>query len=804
MSALFRFMDWSLRAKMAALLVVASLLPLGLATFVNIREARERLLANTAALLAARGDHLADRIDAFHRGYQRSAGRISRLPNAAALCQARPEEIERFQGGLRAVLEVWPASDANIVGVAILDSAGSVRVATEEALIGLDLSYHGHVREALRGAAITSDIYFAEPQVVFEPRIAYLDPVRGTDGKIAGTAVLWIRASALWDVMKASNELAGAGSFAVLFDREGIRIGHTFSEDMIFHPGGRLDHDRIEALVAERRFGEKTRALLEDVRPFPEQFDRARSEAPDRGLFRGFAPVNQKWNYGVARRFETVRWTVFYMIPEQSLNTQIAVMTRQKIVFTAVITLIALLAGTLFAALILKPVGSLSTATKLIAGGDLAARVETTRDDELGRLGASFNSMAERIEVQAMALKKARDDLEVRVQERTADLGQANESLRNTQARLNSTLAAGSIGTWTWDIVSDRLVADEFTACMFSIEAKAAAKGLPAEAYLKVIDEEDRPRVVNALDRAIQSCGQYDIEYRVRRHDGEFRWLQARGRVECDVSGKALSFHGAVMDIAERKQAEETSERLRDAEKEQLAAVEAGRAKNEFLAMMSHELRTPLNAVIGFTGTLLMELPGPITPEQRKQLETIKGSARHQLSLINDLLDLAKIESGRFTLKLEPVDCAKVVREVAETLRPMAEGKALDLHVDLPNGATTVQADNRALKQILINLLNNAIKFTDKGEVRIAVGGSNGKTEIAVSDTGGGISAEDQKRLFRPFSRLDRGSRYEEGSGLGLHLSRQLATLLDGEIVIESQPEKGSKFTLIFGGRQQA
>jgi hypothetical protein len=130
-------MDWPLRAKMAALLVVASLLPLGVETFANIREVRERLLANTAALLAARADHLADRIDTFHRGYAHSAGRISRLPNAAALCQARPEEIDRFKGGLRAILEVWPASDANIRGVAILDLSGTVRVATEEAVRNL-------------------------------------------------------------------------------------------------------------------------------------------------------------------------------------------------------------------------------------------------------------------------------------------------------------------------------------------------------------------------------------------------------------------------------------------------------------------------------------------------------------------------------------------------------------------------------------------------------------------------------------------------------------------------------------------
>jgi PAS domain S-box-containing protein len=144
------------------------------------------------------------------------------------------------------------------------------------------------------------------------------------------------------------------------------------------------------------------------------------------------------------------------------------------------------------------------------------------------------------------------------------ELKRVEGSLRDTQARLNSTLAAGSIGTWTWDLVHDRLAADEFTARMFSIETDAAAKGMPSEVYLQVIKEEDRPGVAGALERAIQSCGNYDVEYRVRQKDGVFRWLQAKGRVEGDAAGNALNFHGAVMDITERKRIEGRFRRLVD------------------------------------------------------------------------------------------------------------------------------------------------------------------------------------------------------------------------------------------------
>jgi len=149
------------------------------------------------------------------------------------------------------------------------------------------------------------------------------------------------------------------------------------------------------------------------------------------------------------------------------------------------------------------------------------------------------------------------------------ELKRMEESLRDTQTRLNSTLSAGSIGTWTWDIVNDRLAADEFTARMFSIETEAAAKGLPADAYLLAIVDEDRPGVASALEHAIQSCGHYDIEYRVQQKDGTLRWLQARGRVDCDAAGNGVSFHGAVMDITERKASQEDLRRSQ----QQLAGV---------------------------------------------------------------------------------------------------------------------------------------------------------------------------------------------------------------------------------------
>lgn len=252
----------------------------------------------------------------------------------------------------------------------------------------------------------------------------------------------------------------------------------------------------------------------------------------------------------------------------------------------------------------------------------------------------------------------------------------------------------------------------------------------------------------------------------------------------------------AIRDIGDRKKIELTLH------EKNIELANANAAKDRFLASMSHELRTPLNAIIGFTGTMLMKLPGPINDEQDRQLRTIQNSARHLLSLINDLLDLTKIESGKVELDFSPLQCRALIEEVLQLFRQPARQKGLQLVFENTPGDLRLMTDRRALQQILMNLINNAIKFTDHGEVRVRLGtielrGGSYAT-FRVSDTGAGITAEDQQRLFQAFTQLDGGStRQFEGTGLGLHLSQKLAGLLKGWIEVESQYGVGSIFTLV-------
>ena len=258
----------------------------------------------------------------------------------------------------------------------------------------------------------------------------------------------------------------------------------------------------------------------------------------------------------------------------------------------------------------------------------------------------------------------------------------------------------------------------------------------------------------------------------------------------------------AIRDVTERKAFER---RLQELNSE---LENANRAKDQFLASMSHELRTPLNAVLGFTGTLLMKLPGPLNEEQERQLQIVRSSASHLLSLINDILDLAKIESGKREVTFETVAISDVVAEVRDSLASLAAEKGLQFSGNVGGRLTTV-TDRRALHQILLNLMNNAIKYTEHGSVSIDARAMNrdGETSIAidVTDTGIGIKGEDLERLFTAFEQLDpTTTRRFEGTGLGLYLSRSLTQLIGGELTVRSVHGAGSTFTLTLPNAHKA
>jgi PAS domain S-box-containing protein len=275
-----------------------------------------------------------------------------------------------------------------------------------------------------------------------------------------------------------------------------------------------------------------------------------------------------------------------------------------------------------------------------------------------------------------------------------------------------------------------------------------------------------------------------------------------------DGDGNCTHLIGTVHDISERVRAETQLRRLNTELEERVArrteelkaamhrAQEADRLKSAFLATMSHELRTPLNSIIGFTGVLLQGLAGPLNAEQTKQLGMTRDSARHLLALINDVLDISKIEAGQLEVACAPFEMRAAIEDTLRLVSPQAQKKAVTLSVAIASNVGAVVSDRRRVEQILLNLLSNAIKFTEKGEVQLECRTRDGWLETSVRDSGIGIRPEDLGKLFEPFHQLETGlNRRHEGTGLGLAICKNLVNLLGGQIRAESEWGAGSTFT---------
>ncbi len=301
--------------------------------------------------------------------------------------------------------------------------------------------------------------------------------------------------------------------------------------------------------------------------------------------------------------------------------------------------------------------------------------------------------------------------------------------------------------------------------------------------------EADLARVQQLLAGEVPA---FRMEKRYLRKDGQVIWGRVNSSLVRDRDGTPLYYISQIEDITERVWAEEELHTALD------DAQAANRAKGAFLNMMSHELRTPLQATLGYSEFLISAPEGSLTSEQRQDIGYIHQASQRMIALVNQLLDLSRADAGELNLAVEPVDLAEVVEQVRQDVAPQVTGKAIELRIELPASLPRILGDAERIRQVLLNLVGNAVKFTHVGHIRItATGTATGVIEIVVSDTGEGISAEALPRIFDEFSQGDHHlSRRFGGAGLGLAISRKLVSQMGGRIDVSSEPGVGSTFRL--------
>ena len=305
------------------------------------------------------------------------------------------------------------------------------------------------------------------------------------------------------------------------------------------------------------------------------------------------------------------------------------------------------------------------------------------------------------------------------------------------------------------------------------------------DGWISAIHPEDRERVVESWQGAVNEGSDYEVELRLRGRDDKYCWFLARSRPARDESGKVDAWLGIAVDIEERKKAEEE-------------AWAASQAKSEFLASMSHELRTPLNAIGGYAELLAMGIRGPLNADQAQDIARIRRSQQHLLTLIQDVLNFAKVDAGQAEYHITAVPVDEALRDTESMIAPQILAKGLHYNYKGVGKTEAVLADPEKMQQIVLNLLTNAVKFTEPGGTITLSSELSGKCiEIRVADTGPGISPEKLSRIFDPFVQAERRlNQPVQGVGLGLAISQDLARAMDGGVTVESVVGEGSTFTL--------
>ncbi len=542
------------------------------------------------------------------------------------------------------------------------------------------------------------------------------------------------------------------------------------------------------------------RSVLASLRN-PQQ-GRVKTESSQRALAGATGQATQDDYRGISvlSAYTPVRWgNVIYAlvakIDEAEAFTAVTEL-RRLIIFTYIVLLVLISFAALFiATIITRPILALTTASIKIVEGNLEEEISVRRNDELGVLAEHFNRMRLSIAKKISLIEDQKEELK-RINEGLEDLVATRTiALEESQQRFELAMKAGDLGLWDWQLKTGKLFVNDTWAQMLGHTKDEITNSI--DEWTRRIHPDDADSTLEVWEAYVQGTAPYyQPEFRFRAKDGSFRWILSIGKtIETDEQGNPSRMIGIHLDITERKQMED--ELARSKEK----ADASNQAKSAFLANMSHELRTPLNAILGYSEMLIEEARDLEQDDFIPDLKKINQAGMNLLTLINDVLDLSKIESGMMEAFAESINLDSLIDEISATTQPLISKNGNTFSIERGRQLGSTHQDLTKLRQTLLNLLSNAAKFTHQGTVTLHVERIQQSGEdwliFAVSDTGIGIAADKIEQIFKEFAQADDSTtRNYGGTGLGLAISQRFSQLLGGNLSVHSKLGEGSTFTI--------
>jgi len=778
----------SFASKLITLILVVILLLVTVAYY-NLDQNKKVIssVAKEGLVEVSRGT--ATQLDLLLAENQRTSTTLAGQPSVVLCLSASEEERLELVSRVNQTLQNFADTHPDFDAPGVLDLNGIVVASLAEELIGKDRSFRDYFQVSIQGESYVSDMLVG--RTTGRPGVFLTNPVTTAAGEIIGINLVWLKADTIWSLI--DDVRIGEEGVAYLIDQDGVIVAHP-DRNFLYHSLGELTQEVQDVISETIRFGTIDGTNTPKI-PKSLGMDQLADElvaAGNSGTYSYYSTIDNKEHVIAFTPMKENSWIVVVDVPEDQFISPLQELERTFYISVGAGVFIALFVSALLIGKILHPVQKLSKIAAAVKQGqpfELSGIEDIILGrDEIARFARLFGNMVITLRESEMKVLQIIEgnSTPIFVIDKEHTITHWNKACEN----LTGILANEIIGTkkqWIPFYSTKRPVLADLI--VDNVSENTISK------YYK-----DRYK------KSVLVQGAYEVE-EFFPYFGD-KWLFFTAAPLKDSKNNIIGAIETLQDITERKRVEKTLNRLYDelenrvkGRTKELAVAneklkEVDKLKSMFMASMSHELRTPLNSIIGFTTLLIQGSVGELNEEQRKQLGLVSTNSKHLLSLINDVIDISTIEAGKIDLDIQEFDISKLIGEIEEEMRPQIELKGINFVVKKPESCI-VENDRRRVKQIIINYVSNAIKFTKKGEIKIEVKEIEDKLKIEVTDTGIGVKEKDMSKLFVAFSKIQyKGEERVKGTGLGLYIARKISESIGGKVGVESEFKKGSKFFL--------